>query len=104
MKIREFLLKQGLLNTKIKVELPKTMKFTEEEQKLARFFIEREGEGILEEIREIDFIEAGIIDSLDLVCLAVFIETNFAKKIDLVSPETLNIVSHFDSLMKLIKG
>lgn len=80
------------------------MIFTDAEQKLAQFFIEREGNGILEEIREIDFIEAGIIDSLDLVSLAVFIEQNFGKKIDLASPETFTAARHFDSLMKLIIG
>jgi len=57
------------------------LKFTDAEQKLAKFFVEREGEGILEEIREIDFIEAGIIDSLDLVSLAVYIEKNFNKRL-----------------------
>lgn len=80
------------------------MKFTDAEQKLAKFFVEREGEGILDEIREIDFIEAGIIDSLDLVSLAVFIEQNFNKKIDLASPETFSAARRFDSLMRLITG
>lgn len=78
------------------------MKFTDVEQKLAQFFIEREGDGILKEIREIDFIETGILDSLDMVSLAVFIEQNFHKKIDLVSPETFNAARRFDSLIALI--
>ena len=78
------------------------MKFTETEQQLARFFVEREGEGILEEIREIDFIESGIIDSLDLISIAVFIEQNFQKKIDLTSPETYSAARRFDSLIALI--
>lgn len=80
------------------------MNFTDAEQKLAKFFVEREGEGILEEIRNLDLIEAGIIDSLDLVSLAVFIEKNFNKKIDLASPETLNAARSFDSLIGLING
>ena len=80
------------------------MNFTDPEQKLAKFFVEREGEGILEEIRSFDFIEAGIIDSLDLVSLAVFIEKNFNKKIDLANPETLNAARRFDSLIDLING
>ena len=80
------------------------MNFTDAEQKLAKFFVEREGEGILEEIRSLDFIEAGIIDSLDLVSLAVFIEKNFNKKIDLANPETLNAARRFDSLIDLING
>ncbi len=80
------------------------MEFTDAEKMLAQFFVEREGEGILDEIREIDFIEAGIIDSLDLVSLAVFIEKNFGKKIDLASPETFSAARRFGSLMKLISG
>ncbi|WP_017214718.1 acyl carrier protein [Leptospira noguchii] len=78
------------------------MKFTDAEEKLTQFFVEREGNGILEEIREIDFIETGIIDSLDLVSLAVFIEQNFGKKIDLTNPATFSAARRFDTLMKLI--
>jgi len=80
------------------------MKFTETEQQLAVFFVEREGAGILEEIKTIDFFESGIIDSLDLVSLAVFIEKNFQKKIDLTNPETFSAVKRFDSLINLISG
>ena len=78
------------------------MEFTDVEQKLAQFFVEREGSGILEEIREIDFIGTGIIDSLDMVSLAMFIEKNFHKKIDLTSSETFNAARRFDSLITLI--
>ena len=78
------------------------MEFTDVEQKLAQFFVEREGSGILEEIREIDFIGTGIIDSLDIVSLAMFIEKNFHKKIALTSPETFNAARRFDSLITLI--
>lgn len=80
------------------------MNFTETELKLARFFTEREGDGILEEIRSIDFMESGIIDSLDLVSLAVFIERNFQVKIDLANPATFAAARRFDSLMTLIDG
>lgn len=80
------------------------MNFTETELKLARFFTEREGDGILEELRSIDFMESGIIDSLDLVSLAVFIERNFQVKIDLADPTTFAAARRFDSLMALING
>lgn len=80
------------------------MVFTEHERKLAQFFIEREGEGVLDEIRDIDFIETGIIDSLDLVSLAVFIENKFNIKIDLADPATFSAVRRFDSLVSLIGG
>ena len=80
------------------------MEFTELEKKLAQFFVEREGEGVLEEIRDIDFIDSGIIDSLDLVSLAVYIESKFNKKIDLANPATFGAVRRFDSLVALIGG
>lgn len=78
------------------------MEFTDRERQLAQFFVEREGEGVLDEIRTIDFIEAGIIDSLDLVSLAVFIERKFNRKIDLADPATFGAVRRFDSLVALI--
>lgn len=78
------------------------MNFSETERQLAQFFVEREGAGILEEIREIDFIEAGIIDSLDLVSLAVYIEQTFHKKIDLANPATFVAARRFDTLVKLV--
>ena len=78
------------------------MNFSEREMKLARFFVEREGQGVLDVIREIDFFDKGIMDSLDLVSLGVFIEKTCGKKIDLTSPETLTAARRFDSLMTLV--
>lgn len=78
------------------------MKLSNDEMKLAQFFIEREGEGILEGIREIDFLEGGILDSLDFVSLAVFIEQRFGKKLDLTEQKTFLAMRRFDSLMTLI--
>jgi len=84
-----------------RIILENILKLTEQEQKLAQFFVEREGVGILEEIKDIDFMEAGIIDSLDLVSLAVFIERNFNKKINLADPVTFKAMRRFDSLLAL---
>lgn len=78
------------------------MKFTDDEHKMAKFFIEREGEGILSEIRDLNFHEAGIIDSLDLVTMALYIENNFNVKLDLTDESTFNATSRFDTLMDLI--
>ena len=78
------------------------MEFSDKDKKLAKFFVEREGEGVLEEIRDIDFLEAGIMDSLDLVGLAVFIEQEFGQKIDLTNPETMLALRRFDSMIALI--
>ncbi len=76
--------------------------YTDSEKKLAQFFVEREGEGILSELRDIDFFESGILDSLDMVTLAVFIEKTFGKKLDLSDDNTFKLARRFDSLMNLV--
>jgi len=78
--------------------------YSDKEMKLAQFFVEREGAGVLDVIRDTDFFEAGIMDSLDLVSLGVFIEKTFGKKIDLTDADTLRAARRFDSLMALLEG
>lgn len=77
------------------------MDFSEDEMRLARFFIEREGEGVLADLRDVDFIEQGYLDSLDLVSLAVFIEKEFGRKLDLTEPDIFERTRNFKSLMTL---
>ncbi|MGV8951947.1 MAG: phosphopantetheine-binding protein [Cypionkella sp.] len=77
------------------------MDYTAKEMRLARFFAEREGEGVLAELRDLDFIEQGYLDSLDLVTLAVFIEREFGRKIDLTQPGIFEQTRNFKSLMAL---
>lgn len=78
------------------------MDFTEQELKLAQFFVEREGRGVLDVIRDVDFFESGMLDSLDFVSLAVFIESKFGKKIDITKPEVLQAMRRFKDLCALI--
>jgi acyl carrier protein len=78
--------------------------FTEDELRLAKFFIEREGSGVLAELKDIDLIELGYLDSLDLVALAVFIEREFKKKIDLSQPDIFEKTRTFNSIYELVKG
>ncbi|HIA13000.1 MAG TPA: acyl carrier protein [Flavobacteriales bacterium] len=73
------------------------------EKILSRFFVEREGEGVLGSLKSIDLIDSGILDSLDIVTLASFIEEEFAVKLDLTDTNTFNAVRRFDSLMELIQ-
>ena len=74
-----------------------------DEKILSRFFVEREGEGVLGSLKSIDLIDSGILDSLDIVTLASFIEEEFAVKLDLTDTNTFNAVRRFDSLMELIQ-
>jgi acyl carrier protein len=78
------------------------MAFTESERKLAEFFVEREGEGVLDVLKTVNLIEAGFLDSLDMVVLGVYIEEKFGKKIDIVSDEALDAVQNFDKLHALV--
>ena len=75
---------------------------TNTEKKIAEFFVKREGEGILESINEIDFIDSGIIDSLDLLMLADYIEESFNVKINLLDEANLKSIRKFNSLVKLV--
>ena len=79
------------------------MEFSQTEKIVTEFFVEREGEDILKVIREIDFIEEGILDSLDVVSLAAFLQKKFNKKIDVTNYETMQAFHHFDDIIKLIK-
>jgi acyl carrier protein len=80
------------------------MALTEQELKLARFFVKREGEGVLDVIKDIDFTEQGLLDSLDMVTLAVFVQQEFGRKLDLTDPGVMKAMSRFDSLYRLACG
>lgn len=73
------------------------------EDKIAQFFIEREGEGIMETISEIDFQKSGILDSLDMITLAYYIETEFDVKLDLSDNEVYKDMLRYDTLISLIE-
>jgi|TARA_B100000809_G_C15006426_1_gene483361 acyl carrier protein len=78
------------------------MEFSQTEKIVSEFFIEREGEEILKVIRKIDFIDEGILDSLDVVSLAAFLQKKFNKKIDVTNYETMQAFHHFNDIVKLL--
>ncbi len=78
------------------------MSFNETEKIVAEFFTRKEGKGILDEIRNIDFIEEGILDSLDIVFLATYLEEKFGKKIDIIDDDTLKALRHFNNIVELV--
>lgn len=77
------------------------MPYSQSEMKLAEFFVEREGEGVLEVLKTANLLGEGLLDSLDMVALAVHIEDRFGKKIDVVSDDTFNAMHSFDALHTL---
>jgi|TARA_B100001013_G_C24523180_1_gene407794 acyl carrier protein len=78
------------------------MEFSQTEKIVTQFFIEREGEEILKVIKKIDFIDEGILDSLDIISLADYLQKKFNKKIDVTNYETIQAFHHFNDIVKLI--
>ena len=78
------------------------MSFTSVEQTIANFFVQREGKGILEEIRKLDFFDDGVLDSIDVVFLATYIEEEFGKKIDIIDDNVLQSLRHFNDIVRLV--
>lgn len=80
------------------------MALTDQQQRLAQFFVQREGAGVLDVITTVDFFQQGLLDSLDMVSLAVFIEKQFQRKLDLTDPATMKAMARFDTLCTLAFG
>ena len=78
------------------------MALSKTEKIVSQFFIERECEGILKDIKKIDFIDEGILDSLDIVSLAAYLQNKFNKKIDVTKYETIQAFHNFNDIIKLI--
>ena len=78
------------------------MNLEKTEKVMERFFVEREGEGILNVLRNVDLVEEGYLDSLDLISLAAFVEANLGKSVDVTGEETLKSLRRFDSLVALV--
>ena len=78
------------------------MEFSQTEKIVTQFFIEREGEEILKVIKKIDFIDEGILDSLDIISLADYLQKKFNKKIDVTNYATIQAFHHFNDIVKLI--
>jgi len=70
---------------------------------LLDFFVQREGDQIVAELADIDLVETGIIDSLDILDLAILIEKNIGIKIDLSDDQTFSAMRRFNSIINLLE-
>ena len=70
---------------------------------LLDFFVQREGDQIVVELLDLDLIESGIIDSLDILELAILIEKNVGVKVDLSNDQTFSAMRRFDSIINLLE-
>ena len=73
-------------------------------EKLSLFFVDREGPEILENIDHIDLVDEGILDSLDFLSLAIYIEEQFNFKIDLTNESTFIAMRRFSTLIALLSN
>jgi len=70
---------------------------------LLDYFVGREGEQILDGIFEVDLVHAGLLDSLDILELAILIENNTGIKIDLSVVEVFDSMRSLNSIINLLE-
>lgn len=72
------------------------------EEVLEEFFIRREGAEIVDSLKDVDLFETGLLDSLDVVELAVYLENELGLKIDLTHESSFKAMRRFSSILELI--
>lgn len=70
---------------------------------LLEFFVQREGNQIVEKLMDLDLVESGIIDSLDILEIAILIERNLGIKLNLSEDQTFSAMKRFDSIINLLE-
>lgn len=70
---------------------------------LLDYFVGREGEQILDNLFEVDLINAGLLDSLDILELAILIENNVGIKLDLSEVEVFESMRSLNSIISLLE-
>ena len=72
-------------------------------QFLIDYFVEREGMQIIEKLFVIDLVESGLIDSLDILELAMLIEENLDIKLNLSDDKVFKAMRNLNSIIDLIE-
>tara|TARA_Y100001970_G_C13791090_1_gene630284 strand:+ start:112 stop:363 length:252 start_codon:yes stop_codon:yes gene_type:complete len=78
-------------------------KSTNYEKILENFFIKKEGQNIKKILKKINLLKSGILDSMDILNLALFISKKFNIKVDISNEKNLKAFEKFDHILKLIK-
>ena len=78
-------------------------KSTNYEKILENFFIKKEGQSIKKSLNKINLIKSGMLDSMDILNLALFISKKFNIKVDISNEKNLKAFEKFDHILKLIK-
>jgi D-alanine--poly(phosphoribitol) ligase subunit 2 len=69
---------------------------------IEKFFIQREGEDVLHELYNLDLFDSGLIDSLDVIELIVYIEKHTGVLLKLSDSETFDAFHSASQLVDLI--
>jgi acyl carrier protein len=72
-------------------------------QFLIDYFVEREGMQIIEKLFVTDLVESGLIDSLDILEIAMLIEENLNVKLNLSDDKVFKAMRNLNSIINLIE-
>ena len=72
------------------------------EKILENWFADREGKQIIKTLKKVNLVDSGLLDSLDILTLTLFLEKKFNCKIDISKPRILKNFEKFDNLLKMI--
>ena len=78
-------------------------KSTNYEKILENFFVKKEGQNIKKSLKKINLLKSGVLDSMDILNLALFISKKFNIKVDISNEKNLKDFEKFDHILKLIK-
>ena len=76
----------------------------EYEKTIEKFFVKKEGQSVKKKLRVINLIKSGILDSMDILNLAVFISKRFNIKIDISNEKNLKAFEKFENIVNLVKS
>jgi acyl carrier protein len=74
------------------------------EKNLLFFFKKKNGKLKLKDIKKINLIKSGTIDSLDILDLTAFIKKKFKINLDISDHKILTKFEKFEKIIKLIKN
>ena len=74
------------------------------ERELLFFFKKKNSKLKLKDLKEINLIKSGIIDSLDILDLTSFIKKKFKTNLDISDHKILKQCEKFQAIIKLIKN
>ena len=76
----------------------------EHEKIIEKFFIQKEGQSIKKKLKKINLVKSGLLDSMDILNLAVFISNKFNIKIDISNEKNLKAFEKFENILNLVKS